>query len=382
MARDALKDIANIIDGISTIQDLDLLYEYALLKLRGLTNSIAGSIYLCEGNDLAIVYTQNEALTTSDRLKTLRVPINESSLSGYVAYTKKTLNVPDVRQIPSEAPYKFNSSADEKTGFVTVSVLGLPLKVSGNSGELLGIVQLFNAQDENNEIIPFSDDDLQALEIITAVISIVLQRIQNLRWVLLRLTGVVQLRDPEETGAHISRVGGYAIEIYENYAMKNWIPREQIDETKIFLRFAAMLHDIGKVSISDSILKKPGPLTAREFETIKNHTIDGAKIFEDQMTDFDKMVYRVVLEHHESWDGTGYPHGKKGDEISVFAQIVSIADVFDALVSRRVYKESWAVDQAVEEIKALSGKKFSPELVDCFVDALPFLLRVRSTYPY
>ncbi len=382
MARDALKDIANIIDGISTIQDLDLLYEYALLKLRGFTNSTAGSIYLREGNDLAIVYTQNEALTTSDRLKTLRVPINESSLSGYVAYTKKTLNVPDVRQIPAEAPYKFNSSADEKTGFVTVSVLGLPLKVSGNSGDLLGIVQLFNAQDENHEIIPFSDDDLQALEIITAVISIVLQRIQNLRWVLLRLTGVVQLRDPEETGAHISRVGGYAIEIYENYAMKNWIPREQIDETKIFLHFAAMLHDIGKVSISDSILKKPGPLTAREFETIKNHTIDGAKIFEDQMTDFDKMVYRVVLEHHESWDGTGYPHGKKGDEISVFAQIVSIADVFDALVSRRVYKESWAVDQAVEEIKALSGKKFSPELVDCFVDALPFLLRVRSTYPY
>lgn len=382
MARDALKDIANIIDGISTIQDLDLLYEYALLKLRGFTNSIAGSIYLREGNDLAIVYTQNEALTTSDRLKTLRVPINESSLSGYVAYTKKTLSVPDVRQIPAEAPYKFNSSTDEKTGFVTVSVLGLPLKVSGNSGDLLGIVQLFNAQDENYEIIPFSDDDLQALEIITAVISIVLQRIQNLRWVLLRLTGVVKLRDPEETGAHISRVGGYAIEIYENYAMKNWIPREQIDETKIFLRFAAMLHDIGKVSISDSILKKPGPLTAREFETIKNHTIDGAKIFEDQMTDFDKMVYRVVLEHHESWDGTGYPHGKKGDEISVFAQIVSIADVFDALVSRRVYKESWAVDQAVEEIKALSGKKFSPELVDCFVDALPFLLRVRSTYPY
>ncbi len=382
MARDALKDIANIIDGISTIQDLDLLYEYALLKLRGYTNSTAGSIYLREGNDLAIVYTQNEALTTSDRLKTLRVPINESSLSGYVAYTKKALNVPDVRKIPAEAPYKFNSSADEKTGFVTRSVLGLPLKVSGNSGELLGIVQLFNAQNEKQEIVPFADEDLQALEIITAVISIVLQRIQNLRWVLLRLTGVVQLRDPEETGAHISRVGGYAIEIYENYAMKNWIPREQIDETKIFLRFAAMLHDIGKVSISDSILKKPGPLTAREFETIKNHTIDGAKIFEDQMTDFDKMVYRVVLEHHESWDGTGYPHGKKGDEISVFAQIVSIADVFDALVSRRVYKESWAVDQAVEEIKALSGKKFSPELVDCFVDALPFLLNVRSTYPY
>lgn len=381
MSRNSLKEISDIINGISTIKDLELLYEYALINLRAFTGASAGSVYLREGEDLVIVYTQNDALSTSDRLKTFRIPINIYSLAGYVGYTGKALNVPDVGKIPGESPYKFNSSADAKTGFKTVSVFSLPLKLNG-TGEILGIIQLVNAKDENDNIIAFSEENHEILEIMACVISIVLQRIQDMRWVLLRLTGVVQLRDPEETGAHISRVGGYAIEIYENYAMKNWVPRQEIDDTKVVLRFAAMLHDIGKVSISDSILKKPGPLTAREFDTIKRHTIDGARIFEEQITDFDKMVYRVVLEHHENWDGTGYPHGKKGEEISVFAQMVSIADVFDALVTKRVYKESWSVEQAVEEIKSLSGTKFSPQLVDCFVDALPFVLRVRSLYPY
>ncbi|MGL4524346.1 MAG: GAF and HD-GYP domain-containing protein [Spirochaetia bacterium] len=385
MAHVPLSELAKIISGISNIKDSDLLYEYALLNLRAFTNASAGSLYLKEGNDLVIVYTQNDALSTSDKLKSMRIPINKSSLAGYVGTTGETLNVPDVSQISDDSPYKFDSSTDLKTGFKTISVLCLPMKIKNNQ-EVVGIIQLFNCKahpdSSNDEIIPFSSDTGESLDIIMAVISLVLQRIQDLRSISLRLISVVQLRDPEETGSHISRVGGYTIEIYENYAMKNWIPREQIDETKVILRFAAMLHDIGKVAISDTILKKPGPLTAREFEIIKMHTIKGAEIFQEKRTDFDEMVHTVVLEHHENWDGTGYPYGKKGDEISIFSQMVSIADVFDALVSRRTYKESWSMDQAIQEIKSLSGSKFNPQLVDCFIDALPFILRVRSTYPY
>ena len=163
---------------------------------------------------------------------------------------------------------------------------------------------------------------------------------------------------------------------------------------------AAMLHDVGKVGISDLILKKPAKLTAEEYEVMKSHTYIAARLFKHTQSEFDEMSVLVALNHHENWDGTGYPGHidiatgkpakkgadgralpKKGEEIPIYGRIVALADVFDALSSKRVYKESWSQEDVVEEIKKESGKKFDPELVEIFLESYDFLRSILHRYP-
>lgn len=160
-----------------------------------------------------------------------------------------------------------------------------------------------------------------------------------------------------------------------------------------------MLHDVGKVAVSDVILKKPGRFTPEEYDTMKSHTWQGARLFINKQSDFDTLAQDVALNHHESWDGSGYPGfvdietgnptrsnadgsaiGKKGSEISIFGRIVAIADVYDALLSKRVYKDAWNEDDALREIKSLSGIKFDPELVEIFFQILPSIRTVSEKY--
>ncbi len=130
------------------------------------------------------------------------------------------------------------------------------------------------------------------------------------------------------------------------------------------------MHDVGKISIPDAILNKPGKLTAEEFDIMKTHTIHGAELLGQipQMRDlpFFKYAFDIARHHHERWDGRGYPDGLKGDDIPVWAQIVSIADVYDALVSKRVYKDAYSFDKASAMIRNGECGTFNPELLDCF----------------
>ena len=161
-----------------------------------------------------------------------------------------------------------------------------------------------------------------------------------------------------------------------------------------------MLHDVGKVAISDLILKKPARFTPEEFHIMQHHTLYGASLFDDVYSPVDKLAREIALTHHENWDGTGYPGwvdpvsavplktdaegkplGKKGEEIPFAGRIVAIADVFDALCSKRVYKEPWTEDQVLEEMRKLSGTKFDPDLVDVFFSILPNIRQTQSLYP-
>ncbi len=187
------------------------------------------------------------------------------------------------------------------------------------------------------------------------------------------LAHLAEVRDPE-TGNHILRTQGYVYQL----AM---CLREQVDFAELlsenyikYLSLSAPLHDIGKVGIPDVILQKPGPLNAEEWQVMKTHSQIGSTAIEcaerdaAQSVAFLKLAKEIAHWHHEKWDGTGYPDGLAGEAIPVSARIMALADVFDALISPRVYKQHMSYQQAREIIAAGRGRYFDPRMVDSFLD--------------
>jgi len=143
---------------------------------------------------------------------------------------------------------------------------------------------------------------------------------------------------------------------------------------------AAPMHDVGKLGIPDRVLLKPGKLTPEEWEIMKQHAPIGAEIVGDHPSTLMQTARMVALRHHERWDGSGYPHGIRGEAIPPIARIVAVADVFDALLSTRPYKRPWTIEATVEELKAQSGRHFEPAIVTALLELLPECLAVRDQY--
>ena len=181
------------------------------------------------------------------------------------------------------------------------------------------------------------------------------------------LSSVVEFRSLE-SGEHIHRVK-YLTKIMLKY-LRKFYPQYQLTKEQVGLIVnASALHDLGKVAIPDSILLKPGKLTDEEFEEMKKHTIYGCELleqFKQEETEFYRYCYDICRYHHERYDGRGYPDHLKGEEIPIWAQVVSIIDVYDALVSKRVYKEAYAEGEAVRMIREGECGTFSPVMLDCF----------------
>ena len=170
-----------------------------------------------------------------------------------------------------------------------------------------------------------------------------------------------------ESGEHVRRIHDITAYMLENTPLGNGLSKEEKEQIAI----ASIMHDVGKIAVPDAILNKPGKLTPDEFEIMKTHTIKGAELLEriPQMKRHNafKYAYDIARHHHERYDGRGYPDGLKGGEITVWAQIVSLADVYDALVSKRVYKDAYSVDQAVEMIRTGQCGVFDPVLMESFL---------------
>ena len=151
-------------------------------------------------------------------------------------------------------------------------------------------------------------------------------------------------------------------------------PQEQLDA----IRLASTMHDIGKLLVPTEILEKPGRLTDEEFAIIKQHTTDGGRLLENVDGDVMRLSRTIAVDHHERWDGGGYAQGKEGDEISFEGRIVAVADVYDALTSRRSYKEAWDDREAYDEIVRCSGTQFDPQVVEAFKNRYDEINAVRE----
>jgi response regulator RpfG family c-di-GMP phosphodiesterase len=214
------------------------------------------------------------------------------------------------------------------------------------------------------------------------------------RELILRMVKTAELRDPEETGAHVQRVGAYSAEIYRTWATAKGLDPKTIRTGVDTIRLAAMLHDVGKVGVPDAIIKKPGRLTDEERAVMQWHTVFGARLFLNTSSELDRMSREIALNHHEKWAGGGYPGRipdlmasqvsmgtpKQGEEIPIAARIVSLADVFDALTSRRSYKEPWPDDKVLAMIQEESGRQFDPDVVAAFLSIFEVIKAIRAKY--
>lgn len=186
-----------------------------------------------------------------------------------------------------------------------------------------------------------------------------------------RLGRAAEYKD-NETGLHVIRMSHFSrlIALAAGFG-ESWADT---------LLNAAPMHDVGKIGIPDAILQKPGKLDPDEWAVMQTHPEIGAEIIGDDGSNLLDMAREVALNHHEKWDGSGYPNGLKGTDIPVSARIVALADVFDALTSERPYKSAWPIDKATGLIREQTGKHFDPDLVEAFFQCLPAILEVRERW--
>jgi putative two-component system response regulator len=186
-----------------------------------------------------------------------------------------------------------------------------------------------------------------------------------------RLAAVAEYRD-EYTGSHITRMGRYTAAIAQKMSLDGGLAKA--------LLYAAPMHDIGKIGIPDRILLKPGKLDAEEWETMKQHTVIGARILQGSKHDYMKLAEEISLTHHEKWNGTGYPQGLAGEHIPVSGRIVAVADVFDAIISRRPYKPALSPKEAFTLIEEERGTHFDPDVIDAFIGIEQGILSIVEQY--
>jgi response regulator RpfG family c-di-GMP phosphodiesterase len=273
------------------------------------------------------------------------------------------MNIPDVRHLPADVPFRWNLDFDTKTGYLTKSILAIPLMCP--DGRCVGVLQLINCVDSGGKVVPFPNAESSGILTLASMAAVTIHNVllqeqlkQSHLDSIIRLSVAAEFRD-DDTARHIRRISRTSGLI----ASAAGLPREQVE----LIEYASPMHDIGKIGIPDSILRKPGPLTPEERKAVQRHTVFGAEILGQPDNDLVATARDVALAHHERWDGSGYPNGVAGEAIPLSGRIVAVADVFDALVSPRCYKKAYPLKKALSVIRAEKGKCFDPRLIEAFL---------------
>ena len=406
--RERIAEVAALGARLGRAQDLDEVIEQTLLLARRFTDADAGSIWLVSPQGLRLAYTQNDTLQAQLGagarlpLADLVLPADSSSIAGHVAGTGKTLRIDDVHALDASLPYHFRAEVDRQTGYTTRSMLVAPLRDARDA--IVGVIQLINARGHGKvagQQAVFTRADEAAVDLFAGMASLALERATLVRSAIMRTIATAEMRDPTETGAHVQRVAECSVAMYDRWAAIHEVDEAERERRRDELRIAAMLHDVGKVAIPDSILKKPGKLDDAEYRRIQTHSVLGGKLFADVATPYDEAALLVAMHHHEKWDGSGYPgHMVRqdlldlpseleqlpgttplhGESIPLFARIVAVADVYDALTSRRSYKEPWDDDRVAQFLREQAGRHFDPEIVHIALGLLGYFRSVRERY--
>ncbi|MBI5241048.1 MAG: GAF domain-containing protein [Elusimicrobia bacterium] len=331
---------------IATETRLDALLTIIAEEVRNILDADRCSVFLVDGYK-GELWTK-VALGMEEKI--LRMPLGQG-IAGFVAKTGSAVNIREAYR-----DTRFTQDLDRITGYQTRSVLAVPLK--GRDSQVLGVFEVLNKTKGS-----FTEEDEGLLRILATMAASFIENASlydDLRRshleTIYRMALVAEFRDQKDTGRHLRRMSRFSGILASAMGMSY---QESED-----IRYASPLHDIGKVAIPDAILRKPDKLSAEEYEEMKRHTIYGSQMLINAESRLLRLAALIAIAHHENFDGTGYPYGLKGEAIPIEARIVSVADVFDALISKRIYKGAWTLDDAVSHIKSLAGKQFDGAVVE------------------
>lgn len=359
--------LVDIISHITTTLDRDELLNRIMRHATNLLEVEATSIWEQdeETGDLVLHVATG---TGSARLSQTRVPAG-AGIIGYVTRTGELVVSDDVRN-----DTRFYSRIDETTGFVTRSILCVPLRapniqLGDERGSLheaiLGGAQAINKRNGKT----FSDEDISLFETLASQAATVL-RLSHLYedtsklffGIIKAVTSAIDLKDPYTRG-HSQRVADFSVAIAHELGLS--------DEDVYNIRIGGMLHDVGKIGVSDTILKKPNRLTDSEMDEMKRHPDFGVKVLEDaELQGLLRAIVPALAQHHERLDGRGYPRGLRGDAISQIGRIVAVADAFDAMTSDRPYRPGMAIETALRILRDGSGHEYDAVCVQALIAAL------------
>lgn len=346
-----IHDLYNFANELHSIEDFEKTLNYIISFITKTLDCTRASIMLKEENCLHIKASTGIA---EDIVENTAIPIGEY-ISGGVFAKKKAIFIHDVDEVPW---LKGTVKTDHK------SFISYPMLLAGLvlNEEAIGVINVTDKRDNRS----FTQHDFETLNFIVNTASIAihnhLNRL-NLKDAYFETTRAlaqaIEAKD-DSTGEHCERIEKYAIDIAREIGLS---PGE-IEN----LRYAAILHDVGKIGVREDVLKKPGRLTHEEYEEIKKHPVIGAEIVNG--VQFLSEVVPVIYHHQERYDGKGYPSGLSGEAIPLGSRIIAILDTFDAMTSDRCYRKALKVEDAIAELRRCAGSQFDPRIVDLFVKVL------------
>lgn len=343
---------------------------------------------LREYNDILIVLANmGRALTSADRCTIWIVSDDRKKIWTKVAHGIDRVDIPIDSGIVGDAIMqgtrviiddvyndpRFNSDIDKHTGYKTKSMMVIPLYDYDDN--IIGAFQVINHQGESEV---FDARDLERLTLAstyaaeTLISAKLVKEIEDTQKEVVFTMGAIGESRSKETGNHVKRVAEYS----KILALAYGIDKEEAE----LLKQASPMHDIGKIAIPDAILKKPGRFDANERHIMDTHAELGYHMIKNSQRPLLKAAAIVAYQHHEKWDGTGYPNKLSGEDIHIYGRITAVADVFDALGSDRVYKKAWSDERIFALFREERGKHFDPKLVDLFFENIDKLKAVRETF--
>jgi len=362
MNNNAEEIVEVIFEYITKIQPLRE-YEEILMQLAHMGRRLAGA----DRCSVWVVDNKNKTLWTkvAHGIKPIHIPLS-SGIVGQAISKKKQMIINDVQKNSH-----FNAEVDKKTGYETKTMMVIPMFNQHN--KIIGAFQVMNKSQGF-----FEDADMKYLMLAASYSAETLdaailadENDQTQKEMIFLMSEAVEKRS-KETGNHIKRVAAYSRVLATAYGLSK-------DETNI-LEVSSPMHDIGKIGIPDNILNKPGKHTEEEFEIMKTHALLGYEILSASKKGILKAAATIAYEHHERWNGNGYPLGLKGEEIHIYGRITAVADVFDALGSDRCYKKAWPLEKILALFKEERGEHFDPLLVDLLMENLDTFLSIRDKF--
>jgi len=337
---------------VGTAVEVSELLDQIMHMNQQVLQTAASSVLLVDG-EKGELYFQIAQGKVGKALKQIRLSV-ESGIAGWVARYGKPLLINDV-----SADRRFNNNVDKVTGFVTRSVLAVPLI---SRQRVIGVLEVLNKVDGSE----FSAHDLETLVSLASTAAAAIENarlheavLDGYKSTIKALAAAIDAKDPYTCG-HSQRVMEYSL----LGGMTLSLPKEWLDT----LEYAGILHDIGKIGVSDNILRKSGYLNEPEWIIIRKHPEMGANIIKG--IPFLEEARKLILHHHERYDGNGYPDGLKGEAIPMGARLLAIADAFDTMTTDRSYRAALSADEAISELRRHSGTQFCPVAVEASISGL------------